>query len=262
MLFDVAVLGAGAAGMMCAAVAGQRACAWSWWTTPSAWPRKSAFPAGPLQFHQSRRRPRQLPVREPALLPFGAGGLYAAGFPGAAQAPSRVLAREASRPAVLRRFQRIHHRAAARRVRRRPGGLAHGLFGGRDRPRRAGLRAAHQPGPHPCGQAGRGHRRHGDPAAGRHRFRPEDRAPVRPENRRATARAGAADLRRGAMAAFVGAVRRGAGSEPVHGAGQGARRIPRRPAVHASRAVGAGDFADFQLLEAGRAHRGGPGAGP
>ena len=45
--------------------------------------------------------------------------------------------------------------------------------------------------------------------------------------------------------------------------GQGkARRIPRRPAVHASRAVGAGDFADFQLLEAGRAHRGGPGAGP
>ena len=261
MLFDVAVLGAGAAGMMCAAVAGQGL-------------------RVVLVDHAER-------LAEKIRISGGAAAIS----PISAPAPPTSCPR--TRTSAVRRWRATRRRISWRcssaiacpgtrsiaascsatipanpssgccaRVRRRPGGLAHGLFGGRDRPRRAGLRAAHQPGPHPCGQAGRGDRRHGDPAAGRHRFRPEDRAPVRPENRRATARAGAADLRRGAVAAVVGAVRRGAGSEPVHGAGQGARRIPRRPAVHASRAVGAGDFADFQLLEAGRAHRGGPGAGP
>ena len=260
MLFDVAVLGAGAAGMMCAAVAGQRPARGPGGPRRAPGRENPHFRRGRCNFTNLGAGPANFLSENPHFCRSALAGYTPQDFL-ALLKRHRVLAREASRPAVLRRFQRIHHRAAAR-VRRRPGGLAHGLFGGRDRPRRAGLRAAHQPGPHPCGQAGRGDRRHGDPAAGRHRFRPEDRAPVRPENRRATARAGAADLRRGAVAAVVGAVRRGAGSEPVHGAGQGARRIPRRPAVHASRAVGAGDFADFQLLEAGRAHRGGPGAGP
>ena len=259
MLFDVAVLGAGAAGMMCAAVAGQRPARGPGGPRRAPGRENPHFRRGRCNFTNLGAGPANFLSENPHFCRSALAG-YAAGFPGAAQAPSRPGTRSiaASCSATIPANPSSGCCASATR----PGGLAHGLFGGRDRPRRAGLRAAHQPGPHPCGQAGRGHRRHGDPAAGRHRFRPEDRAPVRPENRRATARAGAADLRRGAMAAVVGAVRRGAGSEPVHGAGQGARRIPRRPAVHASRAVGAGDFADFQLLEAGRAHRGGPGAGP
>ena len=91
-----------------------------------------------LQLHQPRLRAGALPVRQPGLLPLGAGALHARRLHRAGAAPRHRLPREAPRPAVLRRLGRADHRHAAGRMRRRRGAALAALRRARcGRPRRA-----------------------------------------------------------------------------------------------------------------------------
>ena len=119
--FDVVVIGAGAAGMMCAAEAGKRGRRCCCIDHAAAPARRSASPAaGAATSPTSTRQPAELPVGEPAFLQLGAGALHAARLHRPGRAARHRLAREDAGPAVLRRLGQADHRHAAGRDARRP----------------------------------------------------------------------------------------------------------------------------------------------
>ena len=76
--FDAVIIGAGAAGLMCALTAGQRGRRVLLLEHTDKAGAKILISGGrPLQLHQSWQRARSLPVRQPAFLHFGAPPLYA-----------------------------------------------------------------------------------------------------------------------------------------------------------------------------------------
>ena len=123
------VIGAGAAGLFCAGIAGQRGLRVLLIDHSEKVAEKIRISGGGrCNFTNRDAGAGELPLREPALLPLGAGALHAARLHRAGAAPRHRLPREAQGPAVLRRLGRGHHRDAAARMRRR-------------RRRRAGSRA-------------------------------------------------------------------------------------------------------------------------
>ena len=122
--FDVVIVGAGAAGLMCAITAGQ--------SRPARAAARSCRPAGAkilisgggrCNFTNLEISARALSLRQPALLQIRAQPLHAARFHRAGRAPSHCLSREDPRPAVLRRIGARDPRDAAggmRGRRRRP----------------------------------------------------------------------------------------------------------------------------------------------
>jgi predicted flavoprotein YhiN len=116
--YDVAVIGAGAAGMMCAATAAQRGKRVVLVDHAGKLAEKIRISGGGrCNFTNINAGPAELPVREPAFLPQRAVALHAAGFPGAGEKAPHRVPRKAPRPAVLRRFVRTDHRHAQGRVR-------------------------------------------------------------------------------------------------------------------------------------------------
>ena len=125
------------------------------------------------------------------------------------------------------------------------------------------LRARHRSRQHRRGAGGGGHRWPVDPQDRRQRLRLSAGAPVRPPDRRDPAGAGAADLR----CRVVGAVRRaGRAVARRHGGRRWQRqvRVSRRPVVHAPRPERPGHPAGLEPLARRRrvAHRPGAGARP
>ena len=254
--FDAIVIGAGAAGLMCAARRGpaRRARAADR-ARDEARREDPHLRRRPLQLHQPARAAGDLPVGQPALLPLGAGALHAARLHRPGRAPRHRLPREAQGPAVLRRLDASRSSrcccaecaagacalAMPCRVRRGRGATATRLP--RSTPTRGSAAAR---------GAGHRHRRPVDPEDRRERFRLSRRAPVRPARRRAAAGAGAADLRRRRWQPFAALAgrRRCAVASRCNGA-----QRSRGPAVHASRAVGPGDPADLELLASRRTDR-------
>ena len=211
----------------------------------------------PLQLHQPRRpAPAQLPRRQPALLPLGAGALHAAATSSrwcSATASPSTRSTRASCSATARREQIIDMllaECAAGGVTRWQPCAVHG-----GAPRRRRLRARHR-------RAARSrrarlvdrHRRPVDPEDRRQRLRLPPGAPVRPARRRAAPGAGAADLRRRRPGRPIAELA-GPGAAGAHRdrRQEGAHGLPRRPAVHPPRPVRAGGAADLELLAAGRA---------
>ena len=257
--FDAIVIGAGAAGLLCAAIAGQRGAA-----RAADRPRDEGGREDPhlrrraLQLHQPRRRAGELPVRQPALLPLGAGALHAAATSSRwSSATASRWHEKHKRPAVLRRLERADHRDAARRV--RAGGV---------------MRLAAVPGARACATARRGFELDTDAGAGRAQrvvvatgglsipkigatdFGYRLARQFGHRRHRAAPGAGAADLRRGSSGRrsprWPGCRCRSRASKPA-AERQRAAAVSRRPAVHAPRTQRPGGAADLDLLAPGRA---------
>ena len=260
--FDAVVIGAGAAGLFCAGIAGQRGLKVLLLDHGEQGRREDPhLRRRPLQLHQPRPRPARaaqaLPGRQPELLPLGAVALHAAAtsspWCSATASPSTRSTRascsatappKTSSGMLLRECEAggVQHwqpcargrRCAARRRR---------LSSSTPTAARARARARHR------------HRRPVDPEDRRHRLRLPHRAAVRPARRRAAPGAGAADLRRRGL----GALRRSwpgwrcrCASRPAQKKAR--MRFRRRPAVHAPRPGGPGGAADLQLLAPGTPH--------
>ena len=190
--FDVVVLGAGAAGLMCAIRAGQRGRRVLLLDHAEKVGKKILISGGGrCNFTNRDSAARGVPLGQPAFLQVGAGALHAARLhrPGR-QAPHR-LAREDAGPAVLRRLGAADRGDAAGRMR-----------GGRRRC--AGRRIASpsiekadrfavrtDKGDFERRRRRAGDRRPVDPQDGRDRLRARHRAPLRPQDHADAAGAGA-----------------------------------------------------------------------
>ncbi len=256
MEFQTVILGAGAAGMMCAAHAGPGALVIDHAEEPGR--EDPHLGRRALQFHQSRHWPGEFPVGQPAFRQVGAGALHAVGFHRPDRAARHRLAREDPGAALLRRLGPAGDRDAARR----DGGGGGGAVGA-DASRRsaqaarrirpgAGARGGTAGGELP--QPGAGDGRPVDPEDGGDRARLRDRPAVRAGGDRDPPRPGALHLPGG----------------PLHGAGRrvgaGAtlecpRFVRRGTALHPSRALRAGGAAAELLLARGRGNLAGPGPG-
>ena len=116
--FDAIVIGAGAAGMLCAAEAGKRGRRILLIDHAERARREDPdLRRRALQFHQHPHRARPLPQRQPAFRQVGAGPLHAAGFHRLGRALRHCLARKDAGATVLRRLGAADCRPAARRMR-------------------------------------------------------------------------------------------------------------------------------------------------
>ena len=252
--FDVIVLGAGAAGLFCAGIAGQRGLRVLLLDHAAKVGEKIRISGGGrCNFTNRDCGAGQFLSENPAfcrsaLARYTPRRLHRAGAP-----PRHRLPREAPRPAVLRRLGRTDHRHAAGRMRRRRGAAL------------AALRRASR-----CGRPAQGFeldtargsvaRRSWwwPPAACRCRRSAPPTSATGWHGSSATAwssraRPGAADLRGRDLGAAHAAGRRVAGGGHRGRRRQGEAALRRGPAVHPPRAQRAGRAAGLQLLAPGRA---------
>jgi hypothetical protein len=118
--FDVVIVGAGAAGLFCAGVAGKLGLKVLVLDHSEKVAEKIRISGGGrCNFTNTRHQPRQLFQRQPALLPLGPGALHPARLCGPAAKAQNSLPRKTQGPAVLRPLGARHHRHAAGRMRRR-----------------------------------------------------------------------------------------------------------------------------------------------
>ena len=150
----------------------------------------------PLQLHQRPRRPRELPLAEPGLLPLGARALHAARLHRAGRAPRHRVAREEAGPALLRRHAPRHHRHAEGRVRRAAASQWRMPCAVRRRRARRRRASPSRRGGAACARVARHRDRRPHGAEDRRdALRLPDRRAVRPGGRAAAAGAGAARVR-------------------------------------------------------------------
>ena len=250
--FDAIVIGAGAAGMLCAADAGKRGRRVLLIDHAAARREDPDLGRRPLQFHQPPHRARPLPLAPTRISPSPRS-------PATRRQTSSPWSSATASPGTKRRS--ANSSATAPRGRsstccspnaQRAGSSSHSAM---PSPRldhadgrfRVDVRRPHRR----RAGAGHRHRRPIDPQARRHRLRLRPRPPLRPEGGRAAPGAGAAHP----------GPRRGPVPRPVRSrrAGRGQRRqggFPRSRLVHPSRPVGPGDPPDFVLLAPRRADRG------
>ena len=249
--FDAIVIGAGAAGLMCALTAGQRGLKVLLLDhLDKAGAKILISGGGRCNFTNLALRTGPVHLGQPAFPQIGARPLHAARFHRADRAASHRLSREDARAVVLRRLRARRGRDAARRMRGGTCGRAarpprHRRFprrciSRRDRQRRLHRRIARA-----------GDRRTVDPENGRDRLHLRHRAALRPARHRDVARPCAADGEPCGARHRRDAVRHLARRHRV------VRRakLPRKHPVHPSRPLGSRDPADLVLLAAGRHHR-------
>ncbi len=134
---DVVILGAGAAGMMCALTAGRRGRRVLLLDHAAEAGKKILISGGGrCNFTNLHTRARPLLLGQSAFLQVGAGPLHAAGFPRSGRKARHRLARKDARAIVLRRLGAGDRRHAAGRMRGRRRGAAHRPAGDRRDPRR------------------------------------------------------------------------------------------------------------------------------
>ena len=120
MHYDVVVIGAGAAGLMCAIEAGKRGRSVLVLERNDRVGRRDPhFRRRALQLHQPLRLAGAVHLGQPELLPLRPRPLHAGRLHRAGRAARHRLSREEARPAVLRRQRPPDRRHAARRMRRR-----------------------------------------------------------------------------------------------------------------------------------------------
>jgi hypothetical protein len=188
MSFDVVVMGAGAAGLFCAGVAGQLGLRVLLLDHSEKVAEKIRISGGGrcnfTNRARSGRAAQALPRRQPALLPLGAVALHAAGLHRAGAAPRHRLPRKAQGPAVLRPLGRRPDPDAAGRVWCRPPPWAAWSAGSPAASEKYGISATSQRetvttaiklratgAPCEVRRRGRRHRRAVHPEDRRHRFR-------------------------------------------------------------------------------------------
>ena len=222
--FDVVVIGAGAAGMMCAAQAGQRGRRVLLIEHyPVLGEKIRISGGGRCNFTNVNAGPGNFLSPQSGFLPLGARALHAARFHRAGRAHGIALSREEARAALLRRHRARHHRDAEGGVRSRRRRLAHAVPGRRRRARRR--RVSHRD------ADGRGARR-----IARHRHRRPHGAEDRRDAVRLPHRRAVRSCRRAAVAGA------GAAGVAARGAGAATAISPASPSTSRSRAA-AGAFA-------------------
>ena len=162
----------------------------------------------------------------------------------------------------MRRVERGHHPHAAARMRGRGCPALATVHRARRAAHGRPLRTRHE-----CRRRGRRptrrcNGRSVDSADRCLRLRVPARSPVRPPRGACPARPGAAHVRRCGLGALRGVGGGVARSADRHRRGQGARRVPGRPALHAPGSERARSAPDFQLLASRPAHRRRPRAPP
>ena len=207
----------------------------------------------PLQLHQPRVRARRTSCRDnPDFCRSALARYTPRDFIALVRPPRHRLAREAPRPAVLRRLGRADHRHAAGRMRRRRASQRWQPCAVHERRARGRPASSSTPtrGSGRRGAARRGHRRAVDPEDRRHRLRlPRWRASSATRVVETAPGPGAADLRRRDLGA---ASRRWPAcrwrSRIDAGTGKASAALRRGPAVHAPRPERPGGAADLELL--------------
>ena len=130
--YDVVVIGAGAAGMMCAAQAGQRGRRVLLVEHYHKLGEKIRISGGGrCNFTNIGAGPAQLPVAESGFLPLRARAVHGSRFRRAGRAARDRVPREEAGPALLRPHGAGHHRDAQGRMRPRPRRVAHAVRGRR-----------------------------------------------------------------------------------------------------------------------------------
>ena len=190
---DVIILGAGAAGLMCAGVAAKRGRSvllLEQARHPGEKIRISG--GGRCNFTNLHTSPGEFSVRQSAVLPFGAQRIHPARLHRTGRGIRHRLAREDARAIVLRWLVAADHRHAAGRMPKRANAPRHSHLG--DRERRGGLRRYNGSRRISLPLAGGRHRRSVDSENGRERIRLQDRRTIRPQDRAAARGAGAVDI--------------------------------------------------------------------
>ena len=206
---DVIILGAGAAGLMCAGVAGQRGHQVLLLEQSRAPGREDPYlRRRAMQFHQSAHQPGEFSVGQSAVLHFGAERLYPARFHRAGRELRYRLAREDARATVLRRLVAANHRHAAGGMPQGARATAPGCAYLRGLEGRRRLCRCHGSGRVSLPLAGGRHRRSLDSQNGIERLRIQNRRAIRSQDRAAARGAGALDVRRRAAGAVCGSVGR------------------------------------------------------
>ena len=256
--FDVVIVGAGAAGLMCAISAGRRGRR-VLLLDHADQPGKKILISGGGRCNFTNRivRPDNFLSDNPHFCPLGVGALPAGGFRRAGRPARHRLAREDAGSAFLRRLGATGRGHAAGRVRGGRGRAALRLRGHRHQPQRP-LPHRDRDGHGDAAEPGARDRRPVDPEAGRHRLRASMSPPASGCRSRRCVRPWCRSPSTATTAAMMHAL---SGVALPVVATCGRTCVQRGRPVHPSRPVGPGDPADVVVLARQRADHAGSAAG-